>query len=93
MVVSSLARRNQAMRVMSRADQYRALASQCLQWARDATTDELRAAYLDLERQWLDEASFLDRRPPVRSPVGTSQGPSRKSIPDIPPAAMNLRSR
>jgi hypothetical protein len=56
---------------MSRADEYRALARQCLQWARDAATDDLRAAYLDLEQQWLSEASLLDRLPPVRSPGAT----------------------
>ena len=50
-------------RRMARADEYRALARQCLQWAREATTNDVCKAYLDLERQWLEAASNLDDFP------------------------------
>jgi hypothetical protein len=56
-------------RRMARADEYRALARQCLQWAREATTNDVCKAYLDLERQWLEAASNLDGFPPVRWPT------------------------
>ena len=55
-------------RSMARADKYRALARQYLQWAGEATTDDICKAYLDLERQWLETASKLDGLPAVRSP-------------------------
>jgi hypothetical protein len=58
-------------RSMGRAEHYRALAKQCLQWAHEATSDDIRNSYLDLERQWLEAASKLDGLPPVRSPSRT----------------------
>lgn len=57
---------------MSRADEYCALAKQCLQWARDAPTEQVCKAYLDLERQWLEAVSLLDGLPPVRLPKRNS---------------------
>lgn len=53
---------------MTRAQQYRALAAQCLEWARHADDDDTARAYLDLERQWLQAASALDGLEPVRFP-------------------------
>jgi hypothetical protein len=54
-----------------RADEYRAPAKQCLQWAHEATSDDVCKAYLDLEKQWLETASKLDGLPSVRSPSRT----------------------
>lgn len=57
-----------AASLSSRAEQYRALAAQCLEWARDSNDEDTARAYLDLERQWLNEASALDGLEAVRSP-------------------------
>ena len=53
---------------MRRAEDYRALAAQCLDWARSAPSEELAKAFLDLERQWLEAASALDGLPANRNP-------------------------
>ncbi len=45
---------------MALADQYLALAEDCLQWATQAPSDDLHRAYCDLAQQWLDAASRLE---------------------------------
>ena len=58
---------------MRRAEEYRALAAQCLEWARNSADDDLAKAFLDLERQWLEAASRLDGIAPVRSPQNVTK--------------------
>jgi hypothetical protein len=53
---------------MKTAAEYRAMADECFQWAREAQTDEVRESYLQLARIWLNTASKLDGLPPTRSP-------------------------
>jgi hypothetical protein len=53
---------------MKTAAEYRAMANECFEWARDAQTDEVRASYLQLAQVWLDAASKLDGLPPTRAP-------------------------
>jgi hypothetical protein len=62
---------------MTRADEYRALAAQCLDWARSAPSEELAKAFLDLERQWLEAASVLDGLPATRHPKVGRTGPEQ----------------
>jgi hypothetical protein len=64
---------------MKTAAEYRAMAEECFEWARDAKTDEVRASYLQLAQVWLDAASKLDGLPPTRMPLGpveTTRTPS-----------------
>jgi hypothetical protein len=51
---------------MKTAAEYRAMAEECFEWAREALTDEVRASYLQLAQVWLDAASKLDGLPPTR---------------------------
>jgi hypothetical protein len=52
---------------MKTAAEYRAMAEECFEWAREARTDEVRASYLHIARVWLDAASKLDGLPPTRT--------------------------
>jgi hypothetical protein len=56
---------------MKTAAEYRAMAEECFEWAREALTDEVRASYLQLAQVWLDAASKLDGAPPIANPVNT----------------------
>ena len=44
---------------MKTAAHYRALAEECIKWADEAYTNEVRESYLQLARIWLDTASRL----------------------------------
>ena len=44
---------------MKTAAEYRAMAEECIKWAGEAYTDEVRESYLQLARIWLDTASRL----------------------------------
>jgi len=48
---------------MKTAAEYRAMAEECLKWAREARTNEVRASYLQLAQVWLDAAYKLDGLP------------------------------
>jgi hypothetical protein len=48
---------------MKTAAEYRVLAEECLKWAGNTCTDEVREVYLQLARFWLDVASRLDGPP------------------------------
>jgi len=52
---------------MKTAAEYRALAEECLKWAREAKASELRVSLKELARVWLDAASRLDRPPPTET--------------------------
>lgn len=51
---------------MKTAAEYRAMADECFEWAREARTKEVRASYLQLAQIWLNAASELDGLPPAR---------------------------
>jgi len=51
---------------MKTAAEYRDMADECLKWAREARTDDVRASYLQLAQVWLDAASKLDGLPPIQ---------------------------
>jgi hypothetical protein len=45
---------------MKTAAEYRALAEECIKWAGEAYTHEVRESYLQLAQVWLDSASRLN---------------------------------
>jgi hypothetical protein len=45
---------------MKTAAEYRAMAEECIKWAGEAYTDEVRESYLQLARIWLESASRLN---------------------------------
>ena len=45
---------------MKTAAHYRAMAAECIKWAGEAHTAEVRESYLQLARIWLDTASQLN---------------------------------
>jgi hypothetical protein len=45
---------------MKTAAHYRALAEECIKWAGEAHTAEVRESYLQLARIWLDSASRIN---------------------------------
>jgi hypothetical protein len=52
---------------MTTATEYRAMAEECFQWARKATTDNVRSAYLEIAKIWLAAAAVRqDGELPVR---------------------------
>ena len=53
---------------MKTAADYRAMAEECFEWARETQTDEVRASYLQLAEVWLNYVSKLDGLPPTRTP-------------------------
>jgi hypothetical protein len=44
---------------MKTAAEYRAMAEECIKWAGEAYTEEVRESYLQLARIWLNTASRL----------------------------------
>jgi hypothetical protein len=63
---------------MKTAAEYRDMADECLKWAREARTDEVRASYRQLAQIWLDAASKLDGLPPTRPPSAPDKPPTTK---------------
>jgi hypothetical protein len=54
---------------MKTAAHYRALAEECIKWAGEAYTAEVRESYLALARIWLDSASRLNGLSPSEQAV------------------------
>jgi hypothetical protein len=50
-------------RPVKTAKDYRAMAEECVKWAREAHDDDVRAPLLQLAQTWLDAASKLDGLP------------------------------
>ena len=48
---------------MKTAAEYRAMAEECYQWAREAQAKEVRVSLRQLAQVWLDAASKLDGLP------------------------------
>jgi hypothetical protein len=46
---------------MSKTDEYRQLANDCIVWARIATSDEQREKFLELAKRWMSDAESIDR--------------------------------
>jgi hypothetical protein len=65
---------------MKTAAEYRAMAEECIKWAGEAYTDEVRESYLQLARIWLDTVSRLngvataDAEPQQSSKAANSTG-------------------
>ena len=51
---------------MKTAAEYRALAEECFQWARETHDRDVRVGYLGLAQVWLDAAAKLDGLPAKR---------------------------
>jgi hypothetical protein len=60
---------------MKTAAEYRAMADECFQWAREARADEVRVSLLQLAQVWLDAATKLDGL----SQTGTKSAPDQPS--------------
>jgi hypothetical protein len=46
---------------MSKADEYRQFANDCIVWARIATSDDQREQFLELAKKWLSDAESIDQ--------------------------------
>jgi hypothetical protein len=71
---------------MKTAAEYRALAEECFQWARETHDRAVRTGYLGLAQVWLDAAAKLDGLPATRiAPSGKAQtgAPARKQQKDV----------
>jgi hypothetical protein len=53
---------------MPRPDEYRVMAGECFQWAREAQTEDERLVYLTLAQTWLEEAVRQDGASQIRLP-------------------------
>jgi hypothetical protein len=61
---------------MKTAAEYRAMAEECLQWAREAKAEEVGVSLRQLAQVWLDAASKLDGLPPTQ-PAPAPEEPSK----------------
>ena len=46
---------------MSKADEYRQFADDCIAWARIAISDHQRDQFLELAKKWMQEAEMIDQ--------------------------------
>ena len=46
---------------MSKADEYRQFASDCIVWARIATSGDQREQFLELAKKWMQDAEMIDQ--------------------------------
>ena len=53
--------------LMKTAAEYRTMAEECFQWAREAKAKEVRVSLQQLAQVWLNAASKLDGLPPTRT--------------------------
>jgi hypothetical protein len=61
---------------MKTAAEYRAMAEECVKWAGEAYTDEVRPPLLQLAQIWLDTASEVDGLPATRTALDSTWGHS-----------------
>jgi hypothetical protein len=52
---------------MSKADEYRQFASDCIVSARIATSDDQREQFLELAKKWMSDAESIDQRTGLRA--------------------------
>jgi hypothetical protein len=64
---------------MKTAAEYRAMAEECIKWAGEAYTDEVRKSLLQLAQVWLDAASQLDGLPAAPTSPTPSGPPKKRS--------------
>jgi hypothetical protein len=57
---------------MKTAAEYRAMAEECIKWAGESYTDEVRESYLQLARIWLDSASRVNGMAPTQPRIQKS---------------------
>ena len=65
---------------MKTAAEYRAMADECLKWAREARADEVGVSLLQLAQVWLDAATKLDGLSQIRTTSAPDQ-PSKTARP------------
>ena len=46
---------------MSKTDEYRQFANDCIVWARIATSDDQREQFLELAKKWISDAESIDQ--------------------------------
>src|SRR6266568_6908942 len=46
---------------MSKTDEYRQIANDCIVWARRATSDDQRDQFLELAKKWMSDAESIDQ--------------------------------
>ena len=46
---------------MSKTDEYRQFANDCIVWARIATSDDQREQFLELAKEWMSDAESIDQ--------------------------------
>ena len=46
---------------MSKTDEFRQLANDCIVWARIATSDDQRDQFLELAKKWMSDAESIDQ--------------------------------
>ena len=52
---------------MSKADEYRQFANDCIAWARIAISDDQRGQFLELAKKWTQDAEMIDQGIEVRT--------------------------
>jgi hypothetical protein len=52
---------------MSKADEYRHFANDCIAWARRAISDDQRERFLELAKRWTQDAGMIDHGIEVRT--------------------------
>src|SRR5262249_58124760 len=52
---------------MSKADEYRQFANDCIAWARIAISDDQREQFLELAKKWMQDAEMIDQGIEVRA--------------------------
>jgi hypothetical protein len=52
---------------MSKADEYRQFANDCIAWARIAISDDQREQFLELAKRWMQDAEMIDQGIEVRA--------------------------
>jgi hypothetical protein len=57
---------------MSKTDQYRQFANDCIVWARIATSDDQREQFLELAKKWMSDAESIDRGIELRPKEATN---------------------
>ena len=52
---------------ISKTDEYRQFASDCIVWARIATSGDQREQFLELAKKWMSDAESIDQRIGLRA--------------------------
>ncbi len=69
---------------MSKTDEYRQFANDCIVWARIATSDDQREQFLELAKKWMSDAESIDRgielRPKEAAKASEMAGRPRRAM-------------